>query len=329
MIEKYGIKLDMTDRKILLELDRNCRISDTRLARKVRKSREAVRYRISRLAEKGVITSFTAAINPNRMGYSMYKIYLQIENIEEERKKLLEFLRENKKVYWMGECDGAWDLIFAFYAKNDMEFYDMKNRLVSDFEHIIISKATGRFIDSKQYVKRFFTGEMIEPVMFGGEIVDNEVDGIDQKIIEILVANARTPVNEIARRAKTTPAIVRGKMKRMEKLGIILTYRIGINMQKLGLEMFKAIIYLKGMSTEREKGLYDYVRSIDNSAYFIRNITPWDIELEFIVENYDKYTRIIGDLRKEFPDLIRNVETVLMRTDEWMPGYMHMIKGEP
>jgi len=328
MIESYKTKLDLTDRRILIELDKNCRITDTQLAKKVRKSRESVRYRINQLANKGIITSFTASINTNRLGYSMYKIYLQLQNIEEERQKLLDFLRKNKRVYWMGECDGAWDLIFAFYAKSDIEFYDMKNKLVSDFEHIIINKATGRFIDSQQYVKRFFTGELVKPVVFGGEIVDNKIDSIDEKILETLISNARVSINELARKVGITPAIARNKMKRMEKLGIILTYRIGIDLRKLGLEMFKAIVYLKGMSKERENDLYNYIYRIDNSCYFIRNITPWDIELEFVAENYDKYTEIIANLRKNFPDVIRNVETVLMRTDEWMPGYYRMVKKE-
>ena len=42
MVEFIKIKLDKTDRKILAELDRNCRIPTTKLAKKVLKSRQAV-----------------------------------------------------------------------------------------------------------------------------------------------------------------------------------------------------------------------------------------------------------------------------------------------
>jgi DNA-binding Lrp family transcriptional regulator len=326
MMENFKIKLDLTDRRILSELDKNCRINDTKLARKIRRSRETVKYRIKRLIDKGIITSFTTSINPNRLGYSIYKIYLQIQNIEETRERLLEYLRNDKRVYWMGECDGTWDLIFAVYAKNDMEFYEIKNALVSNFEHIIINRVTARFIDSQQYVKRFFTGEKVKPVTFGGRIVDNMISLTDQKILEILINNARTSVTEIAMKTKTTPAIVKSRIKNLEDLNIILTYRIGIDLTKLGLEMFKAMVYLKGMTKNRERDLYNYIYDLNNSCYFIRNITQWDIELEFVVENYNKYIGIINNLRKEFPDVIRNVETVLMRTDEWMPGYMNLVR---
>ncbi|NOX71652.1 MAG: winged helix-turn-helix transcriptional regulator [Candidatus Micrarchaeota archaeon] len=61
------VKLDNIDRKILFELDKNCRINTAKLGRIVRKSREAVKYRIRRLVEKGVITAFTISLNPNKL----------------------------------------------------------------------------------------------------------------------------------------------------------------------------------------------------------------------------------------------------------------------
>ena len=62
------IKLDLTDRKILTELDKNCRISNSVLARKVNKSREAMKYRIKQLQQKGILTGFITSINPNKLG---------------------------------------------------------------------------------------------------------------------------------------------------------------------------------------------------------------------------------------------------------------------
>ena len=119
------IKLDLTDRKILAELDKNCRIPTTKLARIVRKSRQAVEYRIEQLVKKGVIVSFNAAFNPHKMGYKIYKIYLKLRNVPEEKQKLFEYLKSSGIVYWMGECSGTWDLIFAVFTKNDYEFFEM------------------------------------------------------------------------------------------------------------------------------------------------------------------------------------------------------------
>src|SRR3989338_1781204 len=130
MVEFTKYKLDVVDRKILAELDRNCRIPSTLLARKVRKSRQAVEYRINQLVKDGIITSFNTAFNPHKMGYKIYKIYLKLRNIPEEKQKLFNYLKSSGIVYWMGECSGMWDLIFGIFSKSDYEFFEMKNEII-------------------------------------------------------------------------------------------------------------------------------------------------------------------------------------------------------
>jgi len=173
MVEIIKIKLDKTDRKILAELDKNCRIPTTILAKKVMKSRQAVEYRINQLVDKGIITSFNASFNPHKMGYKIYKIYLKLRNIPEEKKKLFAYLKSSGNVYWMGECSGSWDLIFGVFSKTDYEFYKLKNDLLSNFQKIITQEYGDVLIDVKQYPKMYFTDEIVAPTMFAGEIVND------------------------------------------------------------------------------------------------------------------------------------------------------------
>ena len=58
-------KLDLLDRKILYELDRNSRRSASEIAKKVRVHRNVVNFRINRLIEKGIIREFVTIINNN------------------------------------------------------------------------------------------------------------------------------------------------------------------------------------------------------------------------------------------------------------------------
>ena len=99
MAEITKVKLDKTDRKILAELDKNCRIATTVLAKKVLKSRQAVEYRISHMIQKGIITSFNTSLNPHKMGYKIYKIYLKLRNIPEEKQRLFSYLKNSGIVF--------------------------------------------------------------------------------------------------------------------------------------------------------------------------------------------------------------------------------------
>jgi len=90
------------------------------------------------------------------------------------------------------------------------------------------------------------------------------------------------------------------------------------------LELYKAIIKLdKYTKTDESKLLY-HISNIPNVHYYIRNI--WQIEPEIVVSSYQEYYEIIENLKKEFPYVIRTVDSVLMITDEWTPGFGNLLK---
>ena len=52
--------LDLKDRKILYELDKNCRQSNSQIANKVSLSKQVINYRIRRLEDNNIITNYQA-----------------------------------------------------------------------------------------------------------------------------------------------------------------------------------------------------------------------------------------------------------------------------
>jgi len=317
------IKLDLTDRKILAELDKNCRIPNSKLAKIVNKSREAVKYRIQQLEKKDIIEKYITSINPNKLGYYMFKVYLQLENIPKERERFYEFLKSQRTIYWMGVSDGAFDCVFAILSRSITEYYDQINNILSQFEGLIVKKVLGTMVDTRQYNKKFFINETDgKHVIFGGDVIYNKIDELDYKILEILANNARIPITELARRVNSTIEIVRTRIKKMEEKGIILGYRIAVDFNKLGLEFFKAIIYFKSLSDEDERTLFEWMRQHPNSLYYIRSLAPWEVEFEFAVESYQQFNQIINELRKRFSHVISHYEHLIMIYETWMPAYL-------
>jgi len=317
------IKLDLTDRKILAELDKNCRVSNSRLGKIVNKSREAVKYRIQQLEKKGIITGFITTINPNKLGYYMFKVYLQLENIPKERERFFEFLKKKKSIYWMGISDGVFDCVFAILSRSVTEYYDEINNILSKFKHLIVRKVLGVMVDTTQYNKKFFLNDRDgKYLIWAGDVVNNKIDELDYKILEILANDARIPIAKLARKVKSTIEIVRNRIKKMEEKEIILGYRIAVDFNKLGLEFFKAIIYFKSLSNEDERALFEWMRRHLNSLYYIRSLAPWEVEFEFVVENYQQFNKIINELRKRFPHVISHYEHLIMIYETWMPAYL-------
>jgi DNA-binding Lrp family transcriptional regulator len=73
------VALDQTDYRLLEELGRDGRLSMRALAERVHISRAGCYARVERLRREGVITGFTAVIDPRRIGPSLSAhIYLRI-----------------------------------------------------------------------------------------------------------------------------------------------------------------------------------------------------------------------------------------------------------
>ncbi len=176
----------------------------------------------------------------------MFKVYLKLENIPNEREKFFEELKHSKDIYWYGISDGVFDCVFAILSKSIIEYYEKINFLLARWEHIIISKVLGTMVDNTQYSKKFFINDKdVQSVVFGGDVVDNKIDELDYKILIILANETRIPIMELARRVNSTIEIVRGRIRKLEEKKIILNYRIALDFNKLGLEFFKLSFILE------------------------------------------------------------------------------------
>lgn len=315
--------LDAVDRRILYELDKNCRVSDNYLAKLVRRSREAVRNRIKKLEEDGIIQGFITSINPAKFGNLFFKMYFQLANIPAEREKFYNYIKKLPGLYWFGGNDGVWDLHSTFYARSMNDFNQLKNKVYTDFRHLIIKRDIGMLVNVRQYPKRYLLDNLKErpnPTMFAGEVVFNELDQLDQKLLNILAQEARISLVELAHKTNSTVDIVRNRMKKMEEKGIIMQYRIALNHAKLGYEMFKAFIYFYNLSEADENKLFEYAKQHRSICYLIRQLSAWDIELEIMAKGYDQFNIIMDKIRTEFANCIRNYEFCLMREDIWVFG---------
>ncbi len=313
-------KLDKINKRILFELDKNCRISDNELAKKVKRSRESVRIRINKLIDDRIILGFITSINPSRFGYSFFKLYFQLANIPKEREKFQLYLSKISGIYWFGSSDGVWDFHATIYAKSVKEFNKLKNMIFTDFKHLIIKRDVGVIVDVRQYPKKHLaeSNEDFGFSIFGGDVLEDSLDELDKKIICIIAHNARIPLVELAKKVNSTVDIVRTRIKKMEKKGVIMQYRISVDHSKLGFEIFKAFIYFYNISDAVEQKLINYTQQHKNIVYFIRQLSAWDVEVEIIAESYNEFNEIINDMRLKFVDAIRNYEFALMKEDIWL-----------
>lgn len=308
------VTLDLKDRKIITELDKNCRQSSSKIARKTGISKDVVNYRINRLVREKIITRFFAEINTAKFGYIVYKLYLQFQNTtEEDEKTILDYLYNHPKVVWTAVCSGRWDLITSFWARDVYEANDYLSDFMNNFSEFILNKQVAINMQYYIYSRKWLTGDKKPKIgcigKMPGEIV---LDELDFKILEQTGKNARTPIVEIANALGTSSSLVIYRIKEMKKRGIITTFRIDLNLEKLGMEFCKSFIYLQSKTTEKENSLIRFCSLHPNVTAVTQLVGPWDIELEFETGSFEQFHRVMRDIKNRFPDLVRSYESVLI-----------------
>ncbi len=313
-------KLDKIDKRILFELDRNARIPDTALAKIVGRSKESVRYRINKLEQDGIILGFTIWIDPTKIGYNSAKVYLHLANRPEQKKKFVESVKKDKRLFWLGVAEGAWNAGLTYFVKSNREFFDLKNELFSNFKDLIIDSHTGMLVNVNTCEKKFLSDtESAWSTMFDRP-ESYELEEIEKKILKELFMDSRVNVVDIARKNNSTVDIVRNRMKRLEDKKIIFKYLAKIDFNKLGYEFYKTFLYFKNLTREDESRLMEFTRKKREILNLVKQISPWDIELEIMCENYHDYNKVIEELTREFSDIISKVETAIMGEDYVFPS---------
>ncbi len=305
-------KLDSKDKRILHELDYNARQSNNQIGKKVKLSKEVIKYRVDRMIENGIIIRFHTIINYFKLGIIKYKLYLRLTNTDKNKiEEIVQYFNENKKTEWVAVLTGRWDIIIGFLVHNVNEFDDEVQTVLNKFSNYIQEKAVTTTVYLVHSYRSFLKNENkeIERIVYHTSKDKQEnIDEIDNNILRILTNNGRLPITEIANKLKLTPRIIQYRVKELEKKKIILAYKVHIEPKALEKIFCKVILYLGNITQNRLKTLINYVSSLDGVIWPQRVMGSWDLEIDFEIDNYDKFQAIILDLKEKFSDIIKNHE---------------------
>jgi len=318
MKDKDSFKLDLRDKKILFELDKNSRASLSDLSKKLKTSKEVVHYRLKKLIDEKIILRFHTITSLYRFGFTAYKVYLRLSDCsKEDLDKLINYLLTNKDVFWFGTCNGRWDLIFGTTSKNLEDFMVIQDKVMHRFGKFIQEKGLSISRENLQYNRRWMY-EDNSPVVefnFGERESKIDLDEKDKKILSAISTQSRKTIVEIAQETKLSIDIVRYRLKVMEKEGIIKGYKCLLNPNKLGFVTCKAFVFFKNITEEKKKEFINYVKNIKNTINIITTFAAWDLEIMFETKSYEDYFFIMEGIKEKFKEIIRNYESILVTSE--------------
>ncbi len=317
VLYKYMLNLDKFDKKLLYELDLNARQTNKQLARKVKLSEQAIAYRIEKLQKNGVIEEFVLMVNPGKLGYTHYKIYLRLQNIPTEEEKLfLDFLKKEDGVFWVVSARGNYDYIISFSSKtlNDYKifYYNLKNK----FGQYIYSEDLVLPIKAPLFNRSYFVenSKKLE-VIYGGKQVIEEIDNKDKKIISALAHNARLSYLEVGKKTKIKPDTVRNHYKKLVANGVIIGTRLKLNVKKIDRNYNIIFFTLQNFNEKNLRDMEVFAQGHAPIIYYINCIGSHNVELEIETINDDETDFIIKSFRDYFFKYIKNYSVLTVKEE--------------
>lgn len=119
MEEQAAVPLDVVDRRIIAELVRDGRMSVSAVAAEVHISRAHAYARISRLTESGVLTKFTALVDPVKAGLKS-SAYVTLKVSQHSWRELREDLRAIPEVAHIALVGGDCDVMLLVRAEDNV-----------------------------------------------------------------------------------------------------------------------------------------------------------------------------------------------------------------
>ncbi len=313
--------LKHVDREILYNLDYNSRQSAAELGRTLHMSRERATYRIHRLVQHGIIQGFTTAINPYKFGLMIHKTYLQLENNRPRIKRFIEHLTKHPRVMWHAEASGGWDLMFATYGREPYEFHDIQGEILTKFSDIIIGLSVYTIIDAMFFPRNYLLGFGSGSYHFGGRPERHALSPLDLKLLKLLSVNSRIGLSELAELTGSTPIVVRGRIEKLEDLGIIVGYRIESSPHWFGLHSYKAQLHFRNYDVRGQEEIKEYCKMHPNIILYVKQLGDCMVELELEVPSNEALDQITSEVRERFSKYVRRVDSIRVQAQyhRWMP----------
>ncbi|MFH1637931.1 MAG: Lrp/AsnC family transcriptional regulator [Candidatus Woesearchaeota archaeon] len=308
--------MDALDKKILCELDLDCRQPAAKIARKVRSSRAVVGYRIRNLEKEGMIRSYFTAINLGKLGYSTYKIYFKLFNLgEKEEDSLYSFMQKSKNVIHCLKTEGAFDLSIVVAARSVKELDAFLTSLKNSFSSIIKDYQISIVVSSRVFkLSKLLLNkrqELLKIEKFSGTTESVKITESDKLILSCIATNATMPVVEIANKTKLSVDIAKYRLRKLKDTGVINTFRVILDMNKLGFYHYVILVKTRRAAKKDEDMINSWAMAHPNVMYVTKRIGDWDYEINVALTSIEGFNVFISGMRKQFSGMLESYDTII------------------
>jgi Lrp/AsnC family leucine-responsive transcriptional regulator len=311
--------VDKKDLRILQELDLDARQSTSIIAKKAGVSQEVATYRIKQLEKRGLIQGYYGLLNVYAFGYQLYRIYVSLQRMPEEKKnEFFEYLKGIKQVGQIALTGGKYDIIIGIIEKTNARFQLLVDDIMNKYGVFIALKDISIITELRQYTRKFISLPEKEQVVKEWRFLPTgklpEVDEVDMKILSHLAEHGRSMSTEIERATGISRKVVANRIKRLSQEKTFLGARVLLKRGLFGRTFFRILIRLQSTDENKLRKMLSYLQMHQAVVHALKCIGSWEWEVEIAIEDIEKCYAFVSEL-KDKHDIVREVTVVPLFLD--------------
>lgn len=299
--------LHKKDLHLLYELDSNYRKTFTQIGKKIRMSEQLVSYKIHSFEQRKIILDYLPNIDYSRFGYLTFIVFFKVHYINENSfNRLISKLKQHENIISITECDGNYDLMVTFAAKNPSSFNKKLKQLVSENpkelrHHTILTTVVEHHFPRSYLID----SEDRYDTILGGDREEIPIDNLNLSLIKCLFANKKKII-DIAQALKITPKTALNHLKYLEEQQIIKGYRLLLNPKSMNLSANIILIRYRNITSEDEENFRRFCKYHPNVIEFTKTFGEWDVVVHTETENREQFRKLSLQIREKFDDIIES-----------------------
>jgi Lrp/AsnC family transcriptional regulator, leucine-responsive regulatory protein len=304
------VDMDTIDRKILTELQANCRITNVQLARLVGLSPAPCLRRLRQLEGQGTIIGYTAIVAPAAMGLGLAS-FVQVtleKNFVAVDEAFQSAIANRPEVVGSYACAGDYDYLLKVLVPDHIAYA----RFLFELRRIagVVTVKSALVIDATPELYSFcfsYSNDRPLRILPRSALPDawlsnvRGIDHLDRRIVVELQSNARVSLLKLAKRTQLSPAGTLNRLHALESRGVICGYTAIVDPSALDL----GIVALVGVTLEKGSNLGTVfetaMASRSEVAACFAVAGEVDYQIRVVASDIQTYARFLKDYLRRIP----------------------------
>ncbi len=135
--KKKDFSVDKNDLIILYQLSQNSQISNLDLAKKLKLSKDTIKYRINKLESEKLILQYRPVINYSVLGFSINSVLIKTNHNPQDIEKFENNVKNHNSILWATKTFGYYNYIVYVITKDLEEFHEVINDMKENFGNVM------------------------------------------------------------------------------------------------------------------------------------------------------------------------------------------------